>query len=696
MGLAEITSRDAVLHAIREYDDLGRDAFLAKYNFQKARKFVVVHDGREYDSKPLLAAAHRFQFPEAGPLVAGTFKGGNPTISRLRSLGFAVSRHSASTSDVRFSTGDCRLFEKYPRRVHWSDANVSAEDKAAFRDIWQRLKLLAAWLADNARIDVPLQDFTSAYQANGYSQPDVWCCVFPAEVPNKSYGLQVAFIISASGAELCICLGPGQSQLRDPGSTAAARQALEQLRVRLSSVPAPVSGVITRGLPADAAFRTSWRQPAGGAEFQSASEWLRYAARPNGRTASISRYLTAGQLDRLGTGIGDEMLRLADAAAPLFEYCYAEQLPEPEPERRPAGEILPDATFDADSLSALAAARPDPLEIDRQVYRAIAAAIRSEKHIILTGPPGTAKTTLAEVAGQLARRAGLCAGHTLTTATADWTTYETIGGLRPTGSGTALEFRDGLFLETIRQNRWLLVDELNRSNFDRAFGQFFTVLSKQPVVLPYEDPASGHRIVLVPEEAEGRYDPGEYSLIRIPRSWRIIATMNVFDKSLLFEMSFALMRRFAFIEVPSPARPVFTQLWQRKLKDLPAGESERISRVLRDLLELTEIKDLGPAVFIDMAGFSREYLRQNAAATDGELTFQLFYSYLLPQFEGITAAEGKELYRRLSSIVGGGNRQRLKTTLADVLGLDLQDRPTPADQETEDELYSAAPGPSAT
>ncbi len=25
--------------------------------------------------------------------------------------------------------------------------------------------------------------------------------------------------------------------------------------------------------------------------------------------------------------------------------------------------------------------------------------------------------------------------------------------------------------------------------------------------------------------------------------------MNVFDKSLLFEMSFALMRRFAFIEV---------------------------------------------------------------------------------------------------------------------------------------------------
>jgi hypothetical protein len=172
--------------------------------------------------------------------------------------------------------------------------------------------------------------------------------------------------------------------------------------------------------------------------------------------------------------------------------------------------------------------------------------------------------------------------------------------------------------------------------------------------------------------------------------------MNVFDKSLLFEMSFALMRRFAFIEVPSPARPVFTELWERKLDGLPAGDREKISRVLRDLLELTEFKDLGPAVFIDMAGFSREYLSQNPTATDEELAFQLFYSYLLPQFEGITTPEGKKLYRRLSGIVGVGNRQRLKKTLIDVLGLDLQDRPTSADRETEDELYGAAPDPSTT
>ena len=68
----------------------------------------------------------------------------------------------------------------------------------------------------------------------------------------------------------------------------------------------------------------------------------------------------------------------------------------------------------------------------------------------------------------------------LTTATADWTTYETIGGLKPTSDGQ-LTFAPGHFLEAIEQNQWLVIDELNRSNFDRAFGQLFTVLSGQAV-----------------------------------------------------------------------------------------------------------------------------------------------------------------------------------------------------------------------
>ncbi len=146
-------------------------------------------------------------------------------------------------------------------------------------------------------------------------------------------------------------------------------------------------------------------------------------------------------------------------------------------------------------------------------------------------------------------------------ATADWTTYETIGGLKPDSNG--LSFQEGHFLDAIRKNEWLVIDELNRSNFDRAFGQLFTVLSGQAVELPYERHAGQGRLALVPAGAQHGFVGAD--VLEIPRGWRIIATMNVFDKSLLFEMSFALMRRFAFVEVPSPPLHDFEELNRPRL-----------------------------------------------------------------------------------------------------------------------------------
>jgi MoxR-like ATPase len=437
-------------------------------------------------------------------------------------------------------------------------------------------------------------------------------------------------------------------------------------------------------MPDGAVYRTSWRQPPGASEFASLPEWLAYCATPQGTKASISVYLTVDELDRLGSEIGDVFLRLSDASAPLLAYCYPDQEPQPEKlgpdDGRAAHQPPAQASFDADTLAELAAAPPHELELDQQVYRAVAAAIGSGKHVILTGPPGTAKTTLAELAGRLAGQAGLCSGYTLTTATADWTTYDTIGGLRPAKSGDVLEFRDGLFLETIRKGRWLVIDELNRSNFDRAFGQLFTVLSGQSVVLPYEDPVSGKRIVLSREGSAGQYDPADYEHIYIPESWRIVATMNVFDKSLLFEMSFALMRRFAFIEVPSPRREVFAELWSRQLAAIPSAQSELTDRVLNGLYGLTSIKDIGPAVFIDMAAFAKQYFRQGAPPSAKDLAFQLFFSYLLPQFEGISKLEGEKLYGKLLRLVGESYRDQLRSTLTEVLGITLS-REQPPDEE---------------
>ncbi len=59
----------------------------------------------------------------------------------------------------------------------------------------------------------------------------------------------------------------------------------------------------------------------------------------------------------------------------------------------------------------------------------LVAAIGAGQHVIRTGPPGTRKTTLAYIASDVARRAMFCTGYLPTTATTEWTTYETIGAL---------------------------------------------------------------------------------------------------------------------------------------------------------------------------------------------------------------------------------------------------------------------------
>jgi len=524
------------------------------------------------------------------------------------------------------------------------------------RDVRSRLRAIVTRATDVTRTEHVMNAFVSTLNPNGRTPEDMWGCIYPGSAPNKSYSLQVALIISADGAELCLCLGSGTSQVRDVEERQDGERYLRELQRTLGSIPDEVVRAVEVALPDGVRFLDKWRRPSGAGEFSNLRAWLMHAAGESGVQASVSWYLTPDELERLGGGIFDAYEEMADAAAPLFDYI--------------ADGTLPIASFDLDSLRQRASSSPHNLHIDDDVYRAVMAAVQSGRHIILTGPPGTAKTTLAEVLCGLATDAGHCSGYTLTTATADWTTYETIGGLRPSSSGSELRFHPGIFLESAKSRRWLIVDELNRANFDRAFGQLFTLLSGQSVVLPYEDSQSGKKIVLAIEGRETRYQANQYSIVAVPPAWRIIATMNVFDKSLLFEMSYALMRRFAFIEVPAPETAVYQRIWSQELDGLPKDLADQISAVLADLENLRKIKQIGPAIFRDMAKFARSYANDGTVPTQA-LAFQLFYSFLLPQFEGIDQPRGRKLYQVLAPLVGASRLRRLESTLHDVLQVTL-------------------------
>jgi hypothetical protein len=82
-------TRDEVIRAIQEYDQLGPEAFFSAHGFAPTTTYDLVWDERRYPPKAILGTA--FEFATGKRLASGEFEGGKSgAVKVLGNLGFTV------------------------------------------------------------------------------------------------------------------------------------------------------------------------------------------------------------------------------------------------------------------------------------------------------------------------------------------------------------------------------------------------------------------------------------------------------------------------------------------------------------------------------------------------------------------------------------------------------------------------------
>jgi MoxR-like ATPase len=240
------------------------------------------------------------------------------------------------------------------------------------------------------------------------------------------------------------------------------------------------------------------------------------------------------------------------------------------------------------------------------------------------------------------------------TATADWTTFDTIGGYMPSEMGS-LHFEPGIVLRCLRSGgQWLVVDEINRADIDKAFGPLFSVLAgtgedrpHQDIELPFQqDKKSVH----IQWSASSKDATGEYVVTPL---WRLIGTLNTSDKASLFQLSFAFLRRFALVEVPLPEKEPYQAWFMTRLDDVEEPLRSEIGTAAINLALVKE-RELGPAILGDIARFINKALLESST---GQSVFGAQTAFLsavrllaVAQYEGARPARIAEAIKAITDV----------------------------------------------